>query len=102
LGATPLGILLSRDIRIDKAVAIGAVSRRPGGFSIVASEPAKRGHGDISLEFSDSPLALAGWTITDAQGGVTRVKLADFAAGKAMPNRFFELAPEPATKTGAR
>jgi len=33
-------------------------------------------------------LGLAGWTITDGQGGVTRVRLADFAPGKAMPKRF--------------
>jgi outer membrane lipoprotein-sorting protein len=102
LGATPLGILLSRDIRIDKQVAIGSVSRSPGGFSIVAFDAGKRGRGEISLDFSDSPLALTGWTITDAQGGVTRVKLADFAASKAMPNRFFELAPETGAKPATR
>jgi outer membrane lipoprotein-sorting protein len=94
LGATPLGILLSRDIRIDKSVAIGSVSRHAGGFSILAYDAAKHGQGQISLEFADPPLKLAGWTITDAQGGTTRVKLADFAAGKTMPHRFFELAPE--------
>jgi outer membrane lipoprotein-sorting protein len=94
LGATPLGILLSRDIRIDKSVAIGAVSRHAGGYSIVAYDATKRGQGQISLELSDPPLKLAGWTITDAQGGATRVRLADFSAGKAMPNSFFELAPE--------
>jgi outer membrane lipoprotein-sorting protein len=102
LGATPLGILLSRDIRIDKQVAIGAVSRRPGGFSIVAFEPRKRGQGQISLEFGEAPLALGGWTITDAQGGLTRVTLSDFAASKAMPYRFFELAPEQGAKAAAR
>ena len=94
LGATPLGILLSRDIRIDKSVSIGAVSRNAGGFSIVAYDAAKRGQGQISLEFGDPPMNLAGWTITDAQGGATRVKLTDFSAGKSMPNSFFELAPE--------
>jgi outer membrane lipoprotein-sorting protein len=94
LGATPLGILLSRDIRIDKSVAIGGVTRRAGGFSILAYDAAKRGQGQISLEFNDNPTWLAGWTITDAQGGATKVRLADFASGKSMPNAFFELTPE--------
>jgi outer membrane lipoprotein-sorting protein len=94
LGATPLGILLSRDIRIDKSVAIGGVTRHAGGFSILAYDAAKRGQGQISLEFSDDPTRLAGWTITDAQGGTTKVRLAEFASGKSMPNAFFELTPE--------
>jgi len=93
LGATPLGVLLSRDIRIDKNVEVGAVKRRPGGFEIVARQASKRNEGEISLDFNDAPTALAGWAITDAQGGVTRVKLADFGLSKAMPNWYFELAP---------
>jgi len=102
LGATPLGVLLSRDLRIDKQVEIGAVKRRPGGFSIVARQVSRKNEGQIALEFRDAPLALTGWSITDPQGGVTRVALADFAPSKAMPNSFFELAPSsPAAKPPA-
>jgi outer membrane lipoprotein-sorting protein len=92
LGATPLGVLLSRDIRIDKSVAIGGVKRRQGGFTIIASRAGNKNQGQIALEFSDRPLALTGWTITDPQGGVTRVSLLDFSASKPMPDRFFDLA----------
>jgi len=101
LAATPLGVLLSRDIRIDKAVEIGAVKRRPGGFSILARQASKKNEGQIALEFRDAPIALAGWTITDPQGGATRVVLADFGPSKSLPNSFFELAPAsgPAPKT---
>ena len=94
LGATPLGVLLSRDIRIDKDVAIGAVTRRPGGFSIVAWESKKHNEGQIALDFSDAPVALLGWTITNAQGAATRVSLIDFAPSKPLPNSFFELKPD--------
>jgi outer membrane lipoprotein-sorting protein len=93
LATTPLAVLLSRDIRIDKGVTVGAVSRRSGGFAIVAREADKRAQGQIALDFTDAPMALAGWSITDAQGGVTRVKLTDFGPGKRLPNSFFELAP---------
>jgi outer membrane lipoprotein-sorting protein len=92
LAATPLGVLLSRDIRIDKGVEIGGVTVRPGGFAIIAHAAGKRGEGQISLDFSDTPLALTGWDITDAQGAVTKVRLSDFGPSKAMPNAFFELA----------
>jgi outer membrane lipoprotein-sorting protein len=94
LGATPLGILLSSDIRIDKQVAIGGVKRTAAGFSIVASRAGKRNQGQIALEFSFKPLRLMGWTITDPQGGVTRVDLLDFGPSKSMPNAFFELSPD--------
>jgi outer membrane lipoprotein-sorting protein len=100
LGATPLGVLLSRDIRIDKGVAIGSVKRRPGGFSIVAWESKKHKEGQIALDFSDAPVALLGWTITNAQGAATKVSLIDFAPSRPLPNSFFELKPTtpPATE----
>jgi hypothetical protein len=84
---------LSHDIRIDKNVEISTVRRRPGGFSINAGRPSKRREGEIALDFSLTPLALIGWSITDVQGGVTKVTLTDFAPSKPMPNSFFELAP---------
>jgi len=93
LGATPLGLLLSRDLRIDKQVEIGGVTTRPGGFAIVARRAGKRGEGQISLDFNDAPTSLAGWSITDAEGGITKVRLSDFGLAKPMPYKFFELAP---------
>ncbi|HEY1448596.1 MAG TPA: outer-membrane lipoprotein carrier protein LolA [Caulobacteraceae bacterium] len=93
LAATPLGVLLSRDIRIDKNVEISTVRRRPGGFSINAGRTSKRREGEIALDFSLTPVALTGWSITDIQGGVTTVALSDFAPSKAWPNAFFELSP---------
>jgi outer membrane lipoprotein-sorting protein len=93
LGATPLGVLLSRDIRIDKAVEVGAVKRRPGGFSILARPASKKNEGEISLDFRDAPVALTGWTITNPQGGATKVVLGDFGPSKSLPHAFFELSP---------
>jgi outer membrane lipoprotein-sorting protein len=93
LFATPLGILLSKDLRIDKDVEIGRVSRRPGGFSVVAFESKKKNEGQIAIDFTDQPLALSGWTITNPQGGATKVTLQDFGPAAARPNAFFELAP---------
>jgi outer membrane lipoprotein-sorting protein len=93
LFATPLGILLSKDIRIDKDVEIGRVTRRAGGFSIVAREAKKKNEGQIAIDFTDAPLALSGWTITNPEGGATKVTLSDFGPSAAKPNAFFELAP---------
>ena len=45
------------------------------GFSITARDGKKEAEGQITLTFSDNPLALIGWTVTDAQGGSTRIRL---------------------------
>jgi outer membrane lipoprotein-sorting protein len=101
LGATPLGILLSRDIRIDKGVDVGAVVRRAEGFSVIARDRARRGAGEIALDFTEKPLALAGWTISAPQAGATRVRLLDFAPSGRFPASLFELG-DPETAAGAR
>jgi len=93
LFATPLGILLSKDIRLDKDVEIGRLTRRPGGFSVIARDAKKKNEGQIAIDFTDAPLALSGWTITNPQGGATKVTLQDFGPSAAKPNSFFELAP---------
>lgn len=100
LGATPLGLLLSRDIRIDKGVDVGAVTRRTDGFSIIARDRTKRGAGEIALDFTNRPMALAGWTITVPRGGATRVRLIDFAPAGRFPASLFELG-DPETSAGA-
>lgn len=75
LGATPLSLFLARTIRLDKGVAITRVARAADGFSITARDGKKETAGTITLTFTDAPLALAGWSVTDAQGRPTRVQL---------------------------
>ncbi len=91
LGLTPLGLLLSREIRIDKGVAVDRVTRGTDGFSILVSDRTGKAQGRIALDFTDSPLTLAGWTITEAQGAVTQVRLSQFAAAAHFPASLFEL-----------
>lgn len=75
LGATPLSLFLAKTIRLDRGVAITRVQRLADGFQITARDGKKETAGQITLSFTDSPLALAGWTVTDAQGRPTRVQL---------------------------
>ena len=75
LMATPLSIFLARQVRLDKGIVISNVSRMADGFSITARDGKKEAEGQITLTFSDNPMALAGWTVTDAQGASTRIRL---------------------------
>lgn len=75
LAATPLSLFLARTIRLDRGVTITRVSRMADGFSITARDGKKETAGQITLTFTDTPLALAGWTVTDAQQRPTRIQL---------------------------
>jgi outer membrane lipoprotein-sorting protein len=75
LAATPLSLFLARTIRLDRGVTITRVSRMADGFSITARDGKRETAGQITLTFTDTPLALAGWTVTDAQQRPTRVQL---------------------------
>ncbi|MDP1872635.1 outer-membrane lipoprotein carrier protein LolA [Phenylobacterium sp.] len=75
LGATPLSLFLARQIRLDRGVQVTRVTRLADGFSITARDGKKEAEGQITLTFSDGPMKLVGWTITDPQGQGTRVRL---------------------------
>ncbi len=75
LGSTPLSLFLQRHVRLDQKVQVTRVDRFAGGFSIVARDGRRQTAGQITLTFSDTPVALREWSIVDAQGGRTTVRL---------------------------
>ena len=74
---------------------------RPGEFTVVATDAKHRNQGSIALEFAASPIALRGWTITQAGGGATRVRLEGFAPSAPKPAEFFVL-KDPRAAPGPR
>ncbi|MHB8530211.1 MAG: LolA family protein [Caulobacteraceae bacterium] len=91
LRMTPLALLLGRDIRLGRGAAITAVTPAPGGFAITARDGHSRTGGVLTLDFSETPIALTGWTVVDAQGGATRVRLLDFAPTGPLSPSLFDL-----------
>lgn len=91
LSATPLSLFLARNIRLDKGVRVTRVQRLRNGFSITARDGRKETAGEITLEFTDAPLALAGWTVTDAQGRPTRVQLQGLERASGLDRSLFVL-----------
>jgi outer membrane lipoprotein-sorting protein len=91
LSRTPLALFLARDVRLDKDVDIQRVSRLRGGFSITARDGRKQTPGTITLNFSDNPVALLGWSAADAQGRITRVKLIGLTRTSGLPASQFVL-----------
>ncbi len=91
LAFTPLGLFLSRHIRLDRGVRATRVERTANGFSVTAQEVAHPNRGQITLDFLETPLRLSGWAITEAGGGVTRVRLANLSPTSPKPASFFVL-----------
>ncbi len=90
LGLTPLALLLARDIRLDKGVAVTSVTRFTHAFAITAKDAHGKAQGQIVLYFSDTPIALTGWALTDAQRRTVRVRL-NLAPAPPREAKFFEL-----------
>ena len=91
LAATPLSLFLARTIRLDRGVRIDRVARLTDGFSITARDGKKQTAGAITLNFTDQPLALSGWTVSDAQGRPTRVQLIDLQRTSGLERGLFQL-----------
>lgn len=101
LSATPLSLFLAKTIRLDQGVDVTRVSRMADGFSITARDGEKKTAGQITLTFTDTPLALKGWTVTDAQGRPTRVELVDLQRASGLSASLFRL-KDPRPQVGRR
>jgi outer membrane lipoprotein-sorting protein len=94
LSATPLGLFLAKEIRLDRGARVTAVTPTAGGFSITAVDVHGVGQGQIALNFAAAPLRLTGWTITDAQRRVTHVDLQGLEpVGELPPSLFVQATP---------
>jgi outer membrane lipoprotein-sorting protein len=98
LNFSPLSLFLAKNIRLDKGVKVTKVDRTPDGFSITARDGARKTAGQITLAFSDKPMALREWTVVDAQSGTTRVLLSDLTPAS-LDNSLFVL-KDPRPKRG--
>jgi outer membrane lipoprotein-sorting protein len=98
LWSTPLSLFLAKHVRLDRGVAVTAVDREPGGFSLTAQDAKHPAQGRIALIFADQPLALREWRLTDAQGRTTDFRLVDFAPATALDPALFKVPPPPPVK----
>jgi len=90
LGATPLAILLARQIRLDQDVEVFRVGRYDDGFYLSArnAHGQTRTEGYITVVFGDNPMQLRGWTLVDGQGQATRVKITGLSKTPIRPELF--------------
>lgn len=99
LSKTPLNLLLAREVRLDRGVTITDIRPLADGFTIVAQDGKRQALGKISIDFSNSPVGLMGWTVTDIKGGQIRVRLSDFVETSDLDPKLFVLT-DPRRKVG--
>lgn len=91
LKQTPLSLLLGNEVRFDRAAVVTQVTREGAGFTITVRDAKRQAEGRLALNFSAAPMALSGWTVTDAQGMRTTVRLSGLKAGVALDGGLFVL-----------
>lgn len=93
LSATPLNLLLAKQVRLDRGVKIGRVDRNAEGFAITAVDIAHQADGRIVIYFADTGgrLALRGWNVVDAQSRITKVRLGELQPRAALAPALFEI-----------
>lgn len=74
---TPLRPLVSQDIVYGEDVKITDVARDARGVGLTMIDPKNERDGELRLIFTREPFALKRWEVTDAQGNITIVALAN-------------------------
>lgn len=101
LGFTPLGILLADHISLNGDVRVTSLNRLPGEIELTLVRAARPTEGSLALVFTDNPLTLRQWTVTDAQGQRTTVTLTDIELGGTFDQRLFEYVGAPHGQGGS-
>ncbi len=99
LEQTPLKLFLADEIRLDRGVTVTRVNRLADGFELTAQDRVGKTRGQIVLTFSDAPMQLLGWKITDARNAETQVRLTSLVrVGDLDPGLFHAPFPQPPTR----
>jgi outer membrane lipoprotein-sorting protein len=91
LAETPLNLILAR--RVDLARSGMVIGHRYDGTAtrVLAQDPDRPEIGTIELVFTDSPVELRQWVITDNTGAETTVVLGNLVEGGQMSSRLFNI-----------
>lgn len=90
IGATPLRVLLRRNVDLTADANVTAVERLPGQLRVVATEDDGIAQGELTMVFSDPGMELRQWIIVDAQGRRTTIALRDVQEVDTLDNALFQ------------
>lgn len=98
--STPLAFLAEDNISFSGETEVLRVDREPGALAVTLADAKRRGNGTVTLVFSDSPLRLRMWRVTDAQGKVTTIALSGTRMNLTLDAELFRFVdPDPFSRT---
>jgi outer membrane lipoprotein-sorting protein len=100
LKQTPLGLLLRDKVTLFGDVTVTDFQHPPGQLLVTAVRTASPNDGSLTLMLRAQPLGLMGWSVVDAEGRETQVRLADITLGGDFDPSLFTYT-DPATDPGA-
>lgn len=91
LRRSPLNLILARKVDLNKSDMVIKHTFDGTFTSIVARDPKQPKLGYIQMAFTDNPVQLRQWIITDQSRQRTKVKLGDLKVVKKLPRDLFEI-----------
>ncbi len=92
LEKTPLGLLLRPNLSLSNDVTVTGFDHSDALLRVTLVRTATPSEGSLTLLLTDSPLALRGWSVVDAQGRITRIELSDLSSGGEFAAGLFDTA----------
>lgn len=94
LRRTPLNLILRRNVDLAGSGMVTALEQNGDFTHVTALDPDTPEAGTITLVFSDNPVQLRSWMITDQAGGRTQLELGAFEQGVQIRARLFNIPQE--------
>lgn len=94
LARTPLGLILARQVDLSRSRMVVAHVELDGTTRILAQDPEHPDYGTIELYFTDKPVQLRQWVITDDMGAQTTVILGDLKPAPSFAPSTFSITAE--------
>lgn len=89
LSSTPLAFLVRKQVSFGDPIVIRRIEQQPGLLNVTVFDKRREDDGSITLVFSDQPLRLRQWLVTDAQQLQTRVSLYDLVTNVPLDIKLF-------------
>jgi outer membrane lipoprotein-sorting protein len=91
LAETPLNLILDRSVDLAMSGMVIAHEFDGTATRVLAQDPDRPEIGTIELVFTDAPVELRQWVITDSTGAETTVVLGNLRSGVSLSSRLFNI-----------
>ncbi len=94
LAQTPLNLILERNVDLSRRGMVTGHNYDGTATTVTAQDPAHPEYGSIQLKFTDEPVELRQWIVTDSGGNRTTVALGPLRPGGNLSARLFSIEGE--------